>query len=186
MLPCSSAVYNGFEKWENDSLAFKLGGSHLPGYGICFQIGSPWISSSTSSVQPPRSGAVVQQCGLSVEAHVEMALQSTHPLGLPPVVPHGFAFALTAEHSLGRRISRLRLERLALLHQNVTEENTAQFSLAQEGPVCLKPFALRPTRALGKVLRLIGSPDTRAAMETAVGFQDWGSPKPSCVFPRSV
>ena len=143
VLPSSSAVYNGFEKLGNDSLAFKLGGSHIPGYGICFQIGSPWISSSTSSVQPPRSGAVVQQRGLSVEAHVEMALQSTHPSGLPPVVPHGFAFALTAEHSLGRRISRLRFERLALLHQIVKEENAAQVSLAQEGPVCLKPFALR-------------------------------------------
>ena len=58
--------------------------------------------------------------------------------------------------------------------------------LAQAGPVCLKSFALRPTRALGRVLRLIGSPDTRVAMETAVGFQDWGSPKPSSVFPRSV
>ena len=52
--------------------------------------------------------------------------------------------------------------------------------------MCLESFALRPTRALGRVLRLIGSPDTRVAMETAVGFQDWGSPKPSCVFPRSV
>ena len=87
---------------------------------------------------------------------------------------------------MGRRISRLRLERLALLHQIVKEENAAQFSLAQEGPVCLKPFALRPTRALGKVLRLVGSPNARVAKEKAVGFQNWGSPKPSCVFPRSV
>ena len=166
VLPSSSAVYNGFEKLGSDSLVFELGGYHLPGYGICFQIGSPWISSSTSSVQPPRSGAVVQQCGLSAEAHVEMALQSTHPLGLPPVLPHGFAFALTAEHSLGGRIGRLRLERLI-----VEEESAAQFSLAQEGPVCLKSCALRPTRALGRVLRLIGSPDTRVAVETAVGFQ---------------
>ena len=94
-------------------------------------------------MQPPRSGAVVQQRGLSAEAHVEVALQSTHPLGLPPVVPHGFAFALTAEHSLGRRIGRLRLERLALSHQFVQ-------------PLCLKSFALRPTRALGRVLRLLG------------------------------
>ena len=52
--------------------------------------------------------------------------------------------------------------------------------------MCLKSFASRPTRALGRVLRLIGSPDTRVAMETAVGFQDWGSPKPSSVFLRSL
>ena len=97
-------------------------------------------------MQPRRSGAVVQQRGLGAEAHVEAALQSTRPLGLPPVVPHG----------------------------------------AQEGLVCLNSLASRPTRALGRILRLIGSPDTRVAMETAVGFQDWGSPKPSGVFHSSV
>ena len=85
-------------------------------------------------------------------------------------MPHGFAFSLTAEHTLGRRIGRLRLERLALLHHNVKEEAAAQSCLAQEGPVCLKSFASRPTRALGRIMRLIGSPDTRVAMETAVGF----------------
>ena len=66
----------------------------------------------------------------------------------------------------------------------VNEEAYSQSCLAQEVPVSLKPFASRPTRALGRVLRLIGSPDTRVAMETAVGFQDWSSPKPSGVFPR--
>ena len=180
-LPSSSVVHNGFEKLGHDSLAFDVGSSHLPGYGICFRIDLPWISSSTNSVQPPRSGAVVQQRGLGAEAHVKAALQSSHPLGLPPVVPHGFAFALTAEHTWGRRIGKLRLESLALI---VKEENAAQ-PTAQEGPVCLKSFASRPTRALGRILRLIGSPDTRVAMETAVGIQDWGSPKPSSVFPRS-
>ena len=185
-LQYSSVVYNGFEKLGCGSLAFEVGGSNLPGYSICFRIDSPWISSGTSSVQPPRSGAVVQQRGLSAEAHVEAALQSTHRLGLPPVVPHGFAFALTAEHTACRGIGRLRLERLALLHQIVKEEAAAQSCLAQEGPVWLKSFASRPTRALGRILRLIGSTDTRVTMETAVGFQDWGSPKPSGVFHRSV
>ena len=83
--------------------------SSLPGYGIAFPIDSPWISSGTSSVQPPRSGAVVQQRGLGADVHVEAALQSTHPLGSPPGVPHGFALALTAELKLGKRICRLRL-----------------------------------------------------------------------------
>ena len=92
-------------------------------------------------MQPPRSGAVVQQRGLGAEALVKAALQSTHPLGLPPVVSHCFAFALT--------IGKLRLERLALLHQNVKEENAAQSRLAQEVLACLKSFASRPTRAFG-------------------------------------
>ena len=38
VLPSSSAFYNGFEKLGNDSLAFKLGGSHLPGYGIVLHL----------------------------------------------------------------------------------------------------------------------------------------------------
>ena len=42
--------------WGVTAWPSKLG-SHLPGYGICFQIDSPWISSGTNSMQPPRSGA---------------------------------------------------------------------------------------------------------------------------------
>ena len=100
-LPSSSVVYNG-QKLGCDILAFEVGSSDLPGYGMCFRIDSPWILSGTNSVQPPRSGAVVQQRVLSAEAHVEAALQSSHPFDLPPVVPHGFAFAYT----LGGRIGR--------------------------------------------------------------------------------
>ena len=57
-LPSSSVVCNGFEKLGCGSLAFEVGSSNLPGYGICFWIDSPWFSSGTSSVQPPRFGAV--------------------------------------------------------------------------------------------------------------------------------
>ena len=126
---------------------WKLGGSHLPGCGICLRIDSLWISSGTSSVQHPRSGAAVQQRGLSAEAHVEAALESTHSLGLPPVVPHGFAFALTAEHTLGGRIGRLSFERLALLHRIVEEEAAAQSCL--EGPV-LEVLRIAPDTCIGQ------------------------------------
>ena len=53
---CLKALFNkctSFEKLVCGSLAFEVGGSNLPGYGICFRIDSPWISSRTNSVQRP-------------------------------------------------------------------------------------------------------------------------------------
>ena len=171
----SDAALARYMLWSRDG--------QLPGLGVLFNTAKRWRSGASLSLQPRRAGPVIPPRGLDPMVHAAAACSVTHPLGAPPVVPHGFAFAAAGEKMLGKAVVLLRLRRLALLEKWVAADAAGQSDLAETVPVTLQRFAGRPTRVLGRILRCIGSPDVAVAEGTAHGLADWGTADESGVFP---
>ena len=155
----------------------------LPGFGVLFNTAERWRSGASLTLQPRRCGPVVQPQGLEPMAHVALATSAAHPLGAPPLVPHGFAYAAAAEKALGKAVVTLRLRRIALLEKWVAEGNASQSALANAALGVLHKFASRPTLVLGRILGCIGSPDVSVAAATASGLRDWGLVPETGIFP---
>ena len=88
----------------------------LPGNGVHFQVAPQGTKMAQFSL--PAEGSCVQPRGLSPEAHIEEALQATHPLSTLPTISRGFAKAAKAMQALGPdAMKETWLKRLAMLKE---------------------------------------------------------------------
>ena len=155
----------------------------MPGEGTLVRTALIWTGSSPATGQPTRRKEVVQQRRLSPEDHIIAACRAEHPPGAPPLVPHGFAFAVVAEKSFGANVNKVREHRLQLMRKWIQELKDRQQHLAEQMPSSHYRFVSRPILVFERLLQKIGSPDAITGSLTATGFQDWGAPEPSRMFP---
>ena len=158
----------------------------LPGEGSAFIVARGWASDPTKAVVSPNSGFVVPPRGLPPGEHLDAAAAAArgkHPLGEPPCIGEGAAIAIAGQLALGADIAYLRLRRIAIAEAWISELEPAQRAASDAGDPALRHFALKPSLAMLKILRIIGSPACEYLQDMHMGLSDIGEASRSGVFP---
>ena len=164
-------------------------GCTLPGEGTSFHVLRGWDVDPTRAIVPPAGGYIVSPRGLLPEQHLEAACQAAcgpHPLGQPPCIGEGIAFAIAAQLALGPQIADLRRGRIALAEAWVKELQPKQQAMADNGDPVLHRFASRPTLTLMRILRIIKSPACGYLERMHLGLDDVGQGQRSGTFPPTA